>query len=89
MSVGSKKVVVRLGDALLSRIHTEVWQRNITRGGGTYNLSDFIRSAVCEKLKHLARGRKSRTERKFREEKEMADNDEAVDEVIPEYEAND
>jgi hypothetical protein len=67
MSVGSPKIVVRLPGGLREVVDLEVIRRNKGRTGKPYTVSDLIRSAVSEKMKHVARGRKSRRVRGVKE----------------------
>jgi hypothetical protein len=60
MNTGTPKVVVRVPKKIQDLIQFEVDTRNLGSCRKPYTVSDFIRSAILEKLKHLARGRKFR-----------------------------
>lgn len=78
MSVGNPKVVVRMSPKLQHLVQSEVDARNFGKVGKAYTISDFVRSAVSEKLKHLARGRMFREKKKTDMNSEMA----AVDQFL-------
>lgn len=82
MTAGTPKVVVRIPPSTQNLIQCEVDARNFGRDAKPYTVSDFIRSAVSEKLKHLARGRKNRRERKDREDEMVREADAILDELI-------
>jgi hypothetical protein len=60
MSKGSKKVVIRLPDGLDDLVKGIVLTTNAVKGAKKYTLSSWIRKAICEKLNHLKRSKRSK-----------------------------
>lgn len=60
MSKGSKNVIVRFPDDLLRLVGEAVSRRNDNSRGAEWTLSDWVRAACLDKLKHAARSRRSR-----------------------------
>lgn len=60
MSKGSKIVPVRLPAALLELVEIELLTRSTGPKGRPLTLSEWVRSAITEKLKHAKRSRKQR-----------------------------
>lgn len=83
MSVGSPKVVVRLSPKLLGTINAEIAMSN--KRGKPYTLSEFVRKAVCEKLKHLARGRAYSDAKKEARAIGMVEPSDEFDELLAEF----
>lgn len=63
MSIGTTKVVVRIGDDVLSAI-TDACERSRDTLDDPHTLSSWIRMAIREKLNHAVRGRIAREVKK-------------------------
>lgn len=60
MSLGSPRIVVRIPPALLQLITDYLRLRNDHRPKDEWDLSDFVRAAIREKVAHIQRSKKSR-----------------------------
>ena len=60
MSKGSRIVPVRVPDELLVRLSAAVERSARTRFDGPWSVSEFVRSAIEDKLQHMERSRRSR-----------------------------
>jgi len=62
MSKGSKRITMRLGKELNDLVMEEVARRNKQGGGVTeWNVSDWIASAIIDKINHSHRSRRTGT----------------------------
>lgn len=59
-SKGSKVLQVRVPPDLLAAVELQIQQRNIFTREAPWNISDWIRCAMEEKLKKMERSRRSR-----------------------------
>lgn len=60
MSRGSPIVPVRISPELLSQLKSLLEERNQRSSGAEWSMSDYIRSALAEKVAHTMRSRKGR-----------------------------
>lgn len=60
MSKGSKVVPVRMGEDLLEQVKAIVKRSAKTRFEGEWTVSEFVRAAVVDKLRHMERSRRPR-----------------------------
>jgi len=63
MSKGSKRVTVRLPGNLEQEVVNAVFTANFTRKSEPYDVGSWIRAAICEKLNHLKRSRRSKVKK--------------------------
>lgn len=63
-SKGSRIVPIRIPDVLYTEIEDAIASANVFSFNQPYNVSEWIRGAVAEKLGHLRRARNSRKNRK-------------------------
>lgn len=65
MSKGSRIVTLRLPDDMMSSVYEALKRRNERTRDSQWSLSDWIRAAAEDKLKHVARGRRGSRKRKY------------------------
>lgn len=63
MSRGSQIVPVRIGSEMLSQLKALLAERNHRSNGAIWSMSDYIRSALSEKIAHTMRSRAPRSKR--------------------------
>jgi type II secretory pathway predicted ATPase ExeA len=61
MNKGSKRVTVRLGDDLIELIEDYLRERLERAGCEPQNMSDFIVTAIADKLNHVHRSRRCKS----------------------------
>lgn len=60
MSKGNPKVVLRLTPELLAQVHSAIERNNLTRTDEPYDVSEWIRQAIRERLDKQERSRKGK-----------------------------
>ena len=60
MNAGSKKITVRVGDALLAAIDEAVLRLNGPKATAAWTRSDFVVKAITDKLSHMYRSKGER-----------------------------
>lgn len=60
MSAGTPVRAIRLSATLMAEIEITIARRNLWSREEPWNLSEFVRIAVTEKMKHMERSRQKR-----------------------------
>ena len=66
MSAGNRIVNVRFDESTYSRVQEEVERRNDVSRDAVWTVSDYVRSAVLEKIAHSDRGRCRKKDKRFK-----------------------
>jgi len=66
MSAGTPRYTFRLPEELMDAVRERTAQRNMVARGKAWEVSDFVRIAICEKLNKMERSARGRQERRRR-----------------------
>lgn len=66
MSLGTPRYTFRLPEELMDEVKERTELRNLTARGRAWEISDFVRIAIVEKLNKMERSQKGGQERKRR-----------------------